>query len=561
MIKNMNNRFSSSASPENRPALPVSFDLNEWRESFILTILRLACMMGVILIVITYPTSTFRDRVLYIGIYVALLAITILPTPYLFRAYTLLLITFAVGINAILAWGPWRDGNIFLLGSIILAAILFDRRVDVIGLTASILILSAIAAFELTGAYRFSALMVPATRVEDWVGYIVDFTIIGIVLIAGIDRFKNTLLRKMGELQNEINQTTSANKQMEGNIRAQASELETRMMQVHSSTSTARAIAQSKTISDLLETSVSLISEKFGYYQVGLYILDDQRQIGFLQAASSQAGKELIGQAFRIETDKRNQIYVAVTSNQYTLSSDLDRAYFLRDQNFPLTRSRMILPLAIRDSVFGYFDIHSDQTQAFTSQDGDVLQTVADLTAIAFENTRLVNETQNLLTQLEISASTQTQQTWSKMAGRQKPAYQYTPAGVRPIFSSDKQRDEDGLHVPLTLHGKAIGRIKLKRKGMATSWSQRERLLVGKIADQIALALENSRLVEEAQKNAARDQMIANISSSIRETLNIDSVISTAAAEMQRVFDLKEVEITVGTAQSGASADGYKTTE
>jgi GAF domain-containing protein len=558
-MQNMNNRLFSSTGGNKRQT-PTPFNLNEWRETFILTILRLACVLGVILIVITYPTSTFVDRALYLVIYTSLLAITILPTPYFVRGYTLLVMVLAIGANAIFAWGPWKDGNVFIMGGIILAAILFDRRVDVLILAASALFLGIIAALELSGAYNFSAANVPTTRVEDWTGYVLDMVIIGAVLIAGITRFKDALLGKMTALEDEVNDANTLNGQLEEKIRASVAERDLLMQQVRSSTSTARAIAQSENISELLETCVNLISEKFGYYQVGLFILDEQKQIGFLQAASSKAGKDLIGETFRIEANKRNQIYIAIDANRYTLSSDLDRANFLRDPNFPLTRSRMILPVAVRGNVLGYFDIHSDQPEAFTPQDAEILQAVADLTAISFENTRLTNETQNLLTQLELSASAQTKQTWMKISSRQRPAYQYTPAGVRPVLASDKrQEDSDGLHIPLLLHGEAIGNIKLKRKGIATQWSERERMLVSKIAEQISLALENSRLVDDAQKNAARDKLIANVSTRIRETLNINSVISAAAAEMQRVFDLKEAEITVGAPQSNAPVSGNKT--
>jgi GAF domain-containing protein len=118
------------------------------------------------------------------------------------------------------------------------------------------------------------------------------------------------------------------------------------------------------------------------------------------------------------------------------------------------------------------------------------------------------------------------------------------------VFSSDKQQDGSGLLVPLVLHGQKIGVIKLKRKGSSAEWSERERILLAKIADQISLALENSRLVDESQKNAMRDQMIASISTQIRETLDIESVIRTATSELRRVFDLKEAEIVVGSQQS-----------
>lgn len=101
--------------------------------------------------------------------------------------------------------------------------------------------------------------------------------------------------------------------------------------------------------------------------------------------------------------------------------------------------------------------------------------------------------------------------------------------------------------MPLILHGQRIGSINLKRKSNE-KWSEHERALIEKVAEQVTLALENSRLVDEAQKNALRDQMIANVSTRIRETLDVDAVIRTAATELRRIFDLKEAEITVGSA-------------
>ena len=86
----------------------------------------------------------------------------------------------------------------------------------------------------------------------------------------------------------------------------------------------------------------------------------------------------------------------------------------------------------------------------------------------------------------------------------------------------------------------------LKRKGATNTWSERERVLVEKVANQVALALENSRLVDETQKNAMRDQVIANISARVRETLDVESVLRTATTELRRVFDLKEAEISIG---------------
>ncbi|MBI3162556.1 MAG: GAF domain-containing protein, partial [Chloroflexi bacterium] len=169
-----------------------------------------------------------------------------------------------------------------------------------------------------------------------------------------------------------------------------------------------------------------------------------------------------------------------------------------------------------------------------------------DLVAISIDNVRLIDETKSLVSQLGVTTSMQTRETWAKYTIRQRPAYQYTPEGVRPLFSNARLEDKEGLHIPLILHGQKIGGIMLKRKGVNASWSERERVLIEKVADQVALALENSRLVDETQKNAMRNQVIANISNRVRETLDVESVIRTATTEFRRVFDLKEVEISIG---------------
>lgn len=550
----MNRNFPSAESSSGQGNSQLTaFNYTEWREQFILTILRIASALGIALIVFSFPTATLSDRFLFIGLYLFLVAITVLPVPYMLRAYSLLFMNFAVGVNAIIAWGPWADGNLFLLASVILAALLFDRRIDILIFSASVVFVAGMAILQQTGVFQFTAVNAPATEPANWIVYSVDFSIIGAVIVLAIGRFKGAFIRVIQELQTAFNALAIERTQLERKVLERTDELEANTSQLRTSTSVARTVAEIQDITELLETVPRLVSEKFGYYHVGLFILDEQKKTAFLQSASSATGKQLIGQAFRVDPAKRSAINMVVEQNQRVISSDSDAEYFLRDENFPLTRSRMILPLAVRGNVLGMLDMHSDQNQVFGTQDAEILQSFADLVAISFDNARLINETKSLVTQLEINTSIQTQRTWAKLTSRHKPAYQYTPAGVRPVFAKDKQDNESGLRVPLVLHGQNIGAIKLKRKGVVSEWSERERALVEKIADQIALALENSRLVDEAQKSALRDQMIANISTRIRETLDVESVIRTAATELQRVFDLKEAEISIGSPQETAA--------
>ena len=531
----------------------MAFDYKSWRNGFILIILRLACVLGLGLLAFSLPNATSNDLVLFISLYSVLFLVTIFPAPYTARATILLLMIYAIGTNAILAWGPWLDGNVFFVALIILSGLLFDQRIDILAVFISIITFATIGIMQQLGKYQFSAPGVPTTTPLDWIAYTVNFSVLSVILVIAIARFKNEFARIVGQTQSMFQTLIAERTQLENRIRERTEELEVQTNQLRTSTTVARTIAEIQDVSTLLGAVTDQISEKFEYYHVGLYILDEQKKIAFLQAASSTIGKQLLGQGFRVESDRRNALNKVVELNRAEITSDIEDPNFIRDPNFPITRSRMMLPLAVRGNVIGVLDLHSDQPKAFGSQDAEILQTLADLAAISFDNARLLNETKNLVNQLEVNTSFQTRKTWLKLTTRQKPAYQYTPAGVRPLFSKDKVNIE-GMLVPLVLYGETIGTIKLKRKGGISEWSDRERLLVEKIADQVALALENSRLVEEAQKSALRDQMIANISTRVRETLDVESVIRTAATELRRVFDLKEAEINIGPHQPESGA-------
>ena len=77
-------------------------------------------MLGVALIAISFPTATITDRILFISLYFVLLMITVLRVNYSIRAFALLFMVFTIGVNSILAWGPWLDGSIFFIGFIVL---------------------------------------------------------------------------------------------------------------------------------------------------------------------------------------------------------------------------------------------------------------------------------------------------------------------------------------------------------------------------------------------------------------------------------------------------------
>jgi GAF domain-containing protein len=101
------------------------------------------------------------------------------------------------------------------------------------------------------------------------------------------------------------------------------------------------------------------------------------------------------------------------------------------------------------------------------------------------------------------------------------------------------------LAAPIRLRGQNIGSILLRQDQDEEPWSPDEVALMEEISDQIALALENARLLEETQRRAARERLVGEITTRMRESLDVETVLQTAAREMRTALDLEEAEVRI----------------
>ncbi len=66
------------------------------------------------------------------------------------------------------------------------------------------------------------------------------------------------------------------------------------------------------------------------------------------------------------------------------------------------------------------------------------------------------------------------------------------------------------------------------------------------LAGQAAVALESMRLLEETQRRAERERLIAEVTRSFRETLDVETVLQTAAREIGERLNLSELIVQIG---------------
>jgi GAF domain-containing protein len=163
-------------------------------------------------------------------------------------------------------------------------------------------------------------------------------------------------------------------------------------------------------INELLNETARLISERFGFYHIGVFLLEDDRKYAILQASYPQAGYGMLKIGHKLEVGKQGIVGFVTQTGKYYLAPNVDEdPYHLFNPDLPNTRSEMVFPLIVHGQVIGALDVQSEKV--VTLRDGDVatLQTMADQLANAIHNAQLYRqvserlEEANVLQQVAVS--------------------------------------------------------------------------------------------------------------------------------------------------------------
>jgi GAF domain-containing protein/CheY-like chemotaxis protein len=223
-------------------------------------------------------------------------------------------------------------------------------------------------------------------------------------------------------------------------------------------------------------------------------------------------------------------------------------AVFFDNPDLPRTRSEMALPLEVRGRVMGVLDVQSEEAAAFSDEDVAVLQTLADQVALAIENARLLEESQQALRELEIAYGEYVRTAWQGLEGL--PAFEYDRVEVRPtepepdpfidkalsagdvVAVTDPEDGRSALVAPLRLRDQIIGAFALEETDAARPWTEEEIELVEAVTEQVALALENARLFEETRQRSEELSALNRIASATSRSLELEGVLREALAQV-----------------------------
>jgi len=364
---------------------------------------------------------------------------------------------------------------------------------------------------------------------------------------------------ELGQLGDAFNRMAdvieSARRELEERVADRTSELERRAGQLQLAADIARDASAIYDLTELLNRSVALISERFDFYHAGIFLVDEEGELAWLRAASSAGGKRMMENDHHLAVGKVGIVGYVTGTGKPRIALDVgeDVVHFA-NPDLPTTRSEMAVPLRVGPQIIGALDIQSEKENAFRDDDILILQTVADQLAVAIQNARLFqrqsmlaaqrNEVIDLYNQLQQSTqydrlrfdipdmllrSLQYEQVVlgliegdqiviQSSAGTRKSEYQpgrtialgqgilgQAVQTLKPVVSPEAQDPESAdvsrlaeVAVPLLVRGEAIGSLLVVlRQGQDPQEAGVD--VLDLVADQIATALENARLFEETE--------------------------------------------------------------
>ena len=332
-------------------------------------------------------------------------------------------------------------------------------------------------------------------------------------------------------------------------------ELEERSSYLETSAKVSKTVAAITESDKIIVESVNLIQQSFDFYYVGLFLVDDQNKWAILQAGTGEAGQIMLEGKHRLEIGK-GMIGWSIANAKARIALDVgDDAAHFDNPNLPDTRSEGALPLRSRGRVLGALTVQSVKEAAFTPEIITVLQTMADQIAVALDNAELFAKSEAALKAERRAYGDLSQEDWRALLQRESiPTYfSDAPNEVHSILDQQSQEtpqnnpilQDEGLTaiIPIKVRGHILGGVKLRKEKESGVWTKRQLKLAETLAEQVSISLESARLFDQSQRRAARERVIGEISSRMRETLDIEGVLAIAAQEFRNSLGMVEAEV------------------
>jgi len=441
----------------------------------------------------------------------------------------------------------------------LLASIIISLRVGIIVIIASTVMLWVLAIMEANG---YTTPNLDSGPYNLALTLSVNFAIIGVLIYISTNSLRGALerankseedLRKSNE---ELHKLTES---LEQRIEDGTRELKGRTGQLKAIADVAHSLATIQEMDKLLSQITELVSAQFGFYHVGIFLLDPSREYAILSAANSKGGQNMLARGHRLKVGEQGIVGYTTFSGNPRVALDVgDDAVYFDNPDMPETHSEVALPLKFGNEIIGALDIQSTESNAFSQEDVETFSVLADQVSVAIQNTRSLEQTQRVLHDLEIASRQATGETWQGFIETIRTrGYRYDGIKPQPLKESQKSLTEKGstLSIPVQLRGSTIGRLNLKTLDQTKEWTDDELAIIESTAERVAIALESARLLEDAQKRASRETFLSEMASKLGKSFQLDSILRDTVEELGQTLQGSRVTFQLVNPSSPTSAE------
>jgi PAS domain S-box-containing protein len=155
------------------------------------------------------------------------------------------------------------------------------------------------------------------------------------------------------------------------------------------------AISRMLDLEEIFNTTVDLIRDRFGFYHVSIFLVDEAQEWAVVHASTGEVGKIMVERPHRLQVGGNSIVgFVTATATPRIALDVGEDAIHFKNPLLPATRAEMALPLVSRGLVIGALDVQSTEANAFSDEDIDTLQIMADQLTNAIANARLFHSAQ-----------------------------------------------------------------------------------------------------------------------------------------------------------------------
>ena len=389
---------------------------------------------------------------------------------------------------------------------------------------------------------------------------------------------------------------------------------------------TAAEIAREATgtldLETLLQKSINLVRERFGFYHASIFMLDAAGEYAVLRESTGTAGAQMKKAGHRLSVGSKSIVgRVTASGEAYIVNDVLADPTHLVNPLLPETRSELAIPLKVGDRILGALDVQSTLVDGFNNEDVGVLAILADQLAAAVVNSQLFAKTQELLgkhrllRQVTTAASTSTNledamlsvvsglhtsticdrvalltmsedkalqvqtsagyestrqietriargQGITGQAAAEKRVIRVDDTFTDPRYTVPDPSVRSELAIPILFSETLIGVLNLESARPA-AFDENDQEILGALGSNLGGVMANIRLVSQVRQQVIRERQLFDVTSKVRRSVDLGAILEISAKEIAQALGARRasIRIQVGGANEpapGSNGNGHK---